>query len=59
MTSLIPDDVRVWCHLCPYETAGVEAIAAHMAEVHGLHVQRWPDGDLVVDASDVPELADA
>jgi hypothetical protein len=35
--------------------ADVEQVAAH-AQSHGEVVARWPDGSVVVDMSDVPEL---
>jgi hypothetical protein len=33
----------------------IEENAAHL-ELHGVTVRRWPDGDVVVDMSGVPEL---
>jgi hypothetical protein len=58
---VIPDDIRAFCQLCPHEAIGLEAIVAHIADEHGdggqdYTPERWPDGGLVIDASDVPEL---
>jgi hypothetical protein len=55
---VIPDNIRCFCELCPHEAHGLEAIVAHLADEHGHGhtVERWPDGGLVIDASDVPEL---
>jgi len=58
---VIPDDVRCFCQLCPHETVGLEAIVAHIEADHfdggdDYTPERRPDGGLVVDASDVPEL---
>jgi hypothetical protein len=53
---VIPEDVRSFCTLCPAEEIGLEAIVGHLETVHGMTAQRWPDGGLVVDASDTPEL---
>jgi hypothetical protein len=56
---LTPDDLRWTCHLCkttqPFPT--IEDVARHLAEVHAMQPERWPDDGLVIDASDVPELA--
>lgn len=52
----IPDHVKWHCELCPAVSAGAEEALRHLAEEHGCHPERWPDGGLVVDASDVPEL---
>lgn len=56
MIELIPEDIRCRCGLCPTTTVGISAMAEHLEQAHGQYPQRWPDGGLVVDASDVPEL---
>lgn len=53
---MIPERLRTFCALCPYEADSVAEMAAHLETDHGLQAERWPDGDLVVDMSDVPEL---
>lgn len=53
---MIPVDVRSRCELCGTQVLGVEAIVAHLETVHGEVAQRWPDGELVMHMSDVPEL---
>lgn len=56
--SDVPDDLRWTCHLCqstqPFPT--IEDVARHLADEHFMQPERWPDGDLVVDMSGVPEL---
>lgn len=54
--SLIPVDILVFCQLCPTTTIGINSMAEHLEQAHGQYPQRWPDGGLVVDASQVPEL---
>lgn len=52
-----PEDLVCHCGLCPNSTfVGVPAMVEHLESVHGQTAERWPDGALVVDASDVPEL---
>jgi hypothetical protein len=54
---VIPEKIRCFCALCPHEAEGIEAIVAHLEQVHGCpSAERWPDGGLVIDASDTPEL---
>ncbi len=53
---MIPANVVCFCQLCPTQVLGIEAIAEHLDAVHGEKAERWPDGGLVVDASEVPEL---
>ena len=49
--------LRWTCHLCPGEIVGtLHDMMEHLETVHDEHPQRWPDGALVVDMSDVPEL---
>lgn len=53
---MIPERLRTFCALCPHEADSVEEMATHLEQDHGLHAERWPDGGLVIDASDTPEL---
>lgn len=53
---MIPADVLSTCELCGTQVLGVEAIVFHLEAVHGEVAQRWPDGELVMHMSDVPEL---
>lgn len=44
------------CEVCGYQMVGdFEALTVHL-RTHGFEPQRWPDGELVVDMSNVPEL---
>lgn len=46
-----------WCVQCGRWFVGLdlEEATEHL-ETHGHKAERWPDGSLVVDMSDVPEL---
>lgn len=54
----IPDQLRCFCGLCPYECDSIPAMIEHIDSDHEHHpdAQRWPDGGVVVDMSEVPEL---
>lgn len=52
----VPEHLRAFCQLCPHEADSLDAIVDHLEQEHGHTAERWPDGGLVVDASDVPEL---
>jgi hypothetical protein len=54
--TVIPETLRTFCALCSHETAGVTAMADHLEQAHDATVERWPDGEPVVDMSHVPEL---
>lgn len=56
MSTLIPEHILAHCQLCPTTTIGINSMAEHQEQAHGHIAERWPDGGLVVDASDVPEL---
>lgn len=44
------------CEVCGHHMVGdFEALTEHLG-THGYEPQRWPDGELVVDMSNVPEL---
>lgn len=45
---------RCFCNLCHHETVGMPAMVEHINSEHEHHpdAQRWPDGELVIDASD-------
>jgi len=53
---VIPLDLLCTCELCGVEVVGLENMVSHLDAVHDLQAQRWPDGGLVIDASDTPEL---
>ena len=53
---MIPDDLPCFCFLCLHMETGIEAIAKHVEHDHGLEAQRWPDGRVVVEAFEFPEL---
>jgi hypothetical protein len=53
---VIPRRLRSVCALCGAETQSITEIVEHLEKVHGMQAQRWPDGGLVIDASDTPEL---
>lgn len=56
MSTIIPEHILAHCRLCPTTTIGINSMAEHLEQAHGQCPQRWPDGGLVVDASQVPEL---
>lgn len=53
---MMPEHLVSTCELCGVESIGVNDMISHLDEVHDLQAERWPDGELVVDMSDVPEL---
>ncbi|HCT81191.1 MAG TPA: hypothetical protein DGT23_32400 [Micromonosporaceae bacterium] len=53
--SLVPQQLRFFCNLCPTEMLGVRAVVDHMVQVHDHIAARWPDGGLVDATFDVPE----
>lgn len=53
---MMPEHIVSTCELCGVERIGISEMIAHLDEVHDLQAERWPDGELVVDMSDVPEL---
>lgn len=47
---------RWWCFQCAsWQVGNAEEMAAHI-ETHDQKAERWSDGGLVVDMSEVPEL---
>lgn len=56
----MPESMTWTCALCPdgdnSVTGALEDVTAHLSEAHGMQPERWPDGGLVIDTSDVPEL---
>lgn len=55
MNAHIRDHDRAFCHLCPWEGAGVDDTTRHLEAVHGEQVERWPDGAVVIDMSGIAE----
>lgn len=53
---MIPERLRTFCALCTAEADSVEEMVTHLEQDHDLRAERWPDGGLVIDASDTPEL---
>ena len=57
MNGMMPKNLKFFCELCPWQGRGAEKIIKHLKDAHGYsEPQRWPDGGLVVDASNAPEL---
>lgn len=57
MSMLPPKNLKFFCELCPWQGRGVNKVIKHLKDAHGYdEPERWPDGELVVDASNVPEL---
>jgi len=52
------DEPMNWqCWRCKRVVSGTaEDVAEHLLRRHGYAAARWPDGGLVVDMSEVPEL---
>lgn len=56
----MPQRMNWTCALCPEGEGNMngtlEDVTGHLERVHGMESARWPDGGLVIDMSEVPEL---
>lgn len=56
----MPERMNWTCALCPPEACEMngtlEDVSGHLKDAHGMDSARWPDGGLVIDMSEVPEL---
>lgn len=50
--------MKWYCEMCggdEYEWETLEESAKHLEQMHGAEIERWPDGSVVVDESDVAD----